>query len=90
MTDEAIRARILTEIAKEEWAPQNSVGVAVQDGTVVLTGTIFDERQRAALKVVVENTPGVKKTQDRLVWIDPGSGLVVEAPEESEDGEALR
>ncbi len=90
MTDEAIRARILAEIAKEEWAPSNSVAVAVRDGAVVLTGTIFDARQRAALKVVVENTPGVKKLNDRLVWIDPGSGLVVEAPEDSEDDSVSR
>ena len=56
----------------------------------MLTGTIFDERQRSGLKVIAENTPGVKKLQDRLVWIDPGSGLVVEAPEESEDGDVVR
>ena len=43
-----------------------------------------------ALKVVVENTPGVKKVHDRLVWIDPGSGLVVEAPEDDEDGDLSR
>ena len=90
MTDEAIRERILAEIAKEGWAPQNSVGIVVKDGAVVLTGTIFDERQRSGLKVIVENTPGVKKLQDRLVWIDPGSGLVVEAPEESKDGDISR
>lgn len=90
VTDEAIKERILAEIAKEEWAPANSVGVMVKDGTVVLTGTIFDARQRPALRVVVENTPGVKKVHDRLVWIDPGSGLVVEAPEESEGGDAAR
>jgi len=90
MNDAAIKARILDEIAKEEWAPQNSVAVGVKDGAVVLTGTIFDARQRLALKVVVENTPGVKTVQDRLVWIEPGSGLVVEAPDEAEDGDLAR
>ena len=43
-----------------------------------------------ALKVAVENTPGVKTVHDRLVWIDPGSGLVVEAPEEDEQGNEAR
>ncbi|MBV9519201.1 MAG: CBS domain-containing protein [Hyphomicrobiales bacterium] len=90
MNDETIKARILDEIAKEEWAPQNSVAVEVKEGVVVLTGTIFDARQRLALKVVVENTPGVKQVHDRLVWIEPGSGLVVEAPEEAEDGDPTR
>src|SRR5580704_3928975 len=60
MTDEAIRERILAEFAKEEWAPSNSVGVEVKDGAVTLRGTIFDARQRPALKVAAENTPGVK------------------------------
>ncbi|MBV8961622.1 MAG: BON domain-containing protein, partial [Hyphomicrobiales bacterium] len=66
------------------------VAVGVKDGAVMLTGTIFDARQRLALKVVVENTPGVKTVQDRLVWIEPGSGLVVEAPDEAEDGDLAR
>jgi CBS domain-containing protein len=90
MTDEAIRERILAEFAKEEWAPSNSVGVEVKDGAVTLRGTIFDARQRPALKVAAENTPGVKTVHDRLVWIDPGSGLVIDASEEDEQGDKAR
>ena len=90
MTDEAIRERILAEFAKEEWAPSNSVGVEVKDGAVTLRGTIFDARQRPALKVAAENTPGVKTVHDRLVWIDPGSGLVIDASEEDEQGNEAR
>ena len=90
MTDEAIRERILAEFAKEEWAPSNSVGVEVKDGAVTLKGTIFDARQRPALKVAAENTPGVKTVHDRLVWIDPGSGLVIDASEEDEQGNEAR
>ena len=90
MTDEAIRERILAEFAKEEWAPSNSVGVEVKDGAVTLRGTIFDARQRPALKVAAENTPGVKTVHDRLVWIDPGSGLVIDASEEDEQGDEAR
>ncbi|MFI5013765.1 MAG: CBS domain-containing protein [Hyphomicrobiales bacterium] len=88
MDDGAIKERILAELAKEEWAPSSCIGVEVKDGAVDLTGTIFDARQRLALKVVVENTPGVKTVHDRLVWIDPGSGLVIDEPEESEESEA--
>jgi len=84
--DGAIKERILAELAREEWAPASCIGVEVKDGTVEITGTIFDARQRQALVVAVENTPGVKAVQDRLVWIDPGTGLVIEAPEP--EGEA--
>jgi CBS domain-containing protein len=88
MDDGAIKQRILAELAREEWAPSSCIGVEVKDGIVDLTGTIFDARQRLALRVAVENTPGVKAVHDRLVWIDPGSGLVIDAPEESGEDQA--
>jgi len=86
--DRAIKARILAELAHEEWAPSSCIGVEVKDGIVDITGTIFDARQRLALKVAVENTPGVKAVHDRLVWIDPGSGLVIDAPEEEREAKS--
>jgi CBS domain-containing protein len=86
--DTAIKERILAEFAREEWAPSSCIGVEVKDGIVEITGTIFDARQRLALKVAVENTPGVKAVHDKLVWIDPASGLVVDAPEENSESEA--
>jgi CBS domain-containing protein len=88
MDDGAIKQRILAELAREEWAPSSCIGVEVKDSIVDLTGTIFDARQRLALRVAVENTPGVKAVYDRLVWIDPGSGLVIDAPEESGEDQA--
>ena len=86
MGDEDIKARILDELAHEEWAPTSCIDIAVKDGVVELAGSIFDARQRLALKAAVENTPGVKALDDRLAWIDPATGLVVETPEET--GEA--
>jgi len=83
MDDVSIRERILAELAREEWAPVSCIGVEVRDGVVSLTGTIFDARQRLALRVAVENTPGVRAVRDKLAWIDPGSGLVIDTPEES-------
>jgi hypothetical protein len=44
---------------------------------VTLTGAIFDDRQRDAIRVLVENTAGVKGIDDQLVWIDPTSGMVI-------------
>jgi CBS domain-containing protein len=78
-SDSEIRERILGEIAKEPWGPRCSVDVTVEAGAVELHGSITDERERAALHVVAENTPGVKTVRDRLVWVEPLSGFVVPA-----------
>ena len=42
-------------------------------------GTMTDERERAALHVLVESIPGVKAVHDHLVWVEPISGMVVAA-----------
>jgi CBS domain-containing protein len=81
--DETIRERVLAELAKAQgWAPRSGVNVRVEDGVVELTGAIFEEKERAALRVAAENTPGVKHVVDRLVWVEPVSGTVLEPPED--------
>jgi CBS domain-containing protein len=84
--DGAIRSRILAAVKKEPWGPRYTINVVVRDGTVDLWGTIFYEREREALRVLVENIPGVKSVRDHLVWIEPLSGMVFDAP--AEDGHA--
>lgn len=79
--DAAIRAQLLAEIEKQEWAPAATANVVVRDGVVELWGLIVDERQREALKVAAENIPGVKAVKDHLVWIEPSSGVVIEPQE---------
>jgi CBS domain-containing protein len=80
VTDDAeIRERILAEIAKQPWGPRASVDVRVTTGTVELYGSITDERERSALRVLAENLPGVKAVRDNLVWVEPVSGLVIPA-----------
>jgi osmotically-inducible protein OsmY len=41
-------------------------------------GTISDEQERRAIVVVAENTPGVKKVNDHLVYVEPYSGTVID------------
>jgi CBS-domain-containing membrane protein len=77
--DAEIRARIVAEIARQPWGPRASVDVRVKDGTVELYGTITDERERPALRVLAENQPGVKTVVDHLVWVEPVSGFVIPA-----------
>jgi CBS domain-containing protein len=77
LSDEEIRQAILAEIDKQPWGPRESVDARVTDGVVELQGTILDERERAALIVAAENLPGVKSVRDKLVWVEPNSGMVV-------------
>ena len=76
-TDEAIRARLVDELAKQPWAPLALVNPIVRDGVVELWGTITDERERQALVVAAENIPGVKAVHDHLAWVDASSGMVI-------------
>src|SRR5262249_9204420 len=78
--DAAIRERLLAELEKQPWAPVGGIEVKVSDGVVTLSGVITDERQRPALCVAAENIPGVKKVEDRLAWIVPGTGIVGDPP----------
>jgi CBS domain-containing protein len=77
VTDATIRRHLLAELAKQSWAPAALVDVIVRNGAVHLWGTLTDERQRHGIRVVAENTPGVKRVEDHLVWIEPMSGVVV-------------
>ena len=77
--DAKIRERILAEIAKQPWGPRASVDVRVAGGGAELYGSIIDERERTALRVLAENSPGVKAVRDHLIWGEPLSGLVIPA-----------
>jgi CBS domain-containing protein len=82
--DEAILQSIQAELAKAAWVPRDGFGITVTDGVVRLDGVILDEKEREALRVVAENTPGVKDVEDRLVWIEPVSGTVLESGQNGE------
>jgi CBS domain-containing protein len=75
-SDQAIRDRIVAELAGQLWAPTALINVIVRDGVVALWGAITDERERAAIMVAAENAPGVKGVNDHLVWVDAMSGIV--------------
>jgi CBS domain-containing protein len=77
-TDSGIRSAIVAEMDKNAWAPTAAIDVSVAAGVVTLSGTIFDERDRGALKVLAENVPGVREVHDDLIWVEPYSGVVIE------------
>jgi CBS domain-containing protein len=77
-SDITIRTKLVAELQKQAWAPLVAIDIAVTDGVVRYSGTILDDRQRQALRVAAENISGVKRVEDRLVWIEPMSGMVIE------------
>jgi CBS domain-containing protein len=80
--DANIRERVLAEIERPPWSPGRLINVIVRDGTVELWGTIFDEREREALRVAAENVPGVKHVKDHLIWVEPLSGMTFDASDQ--------
>ena len=76
--DRAIRNKLLDTLEKEAWTPVSTLNVTVSAGVVDVWGTISDEQERRAICVIAENTPGVKKVNDHLVYVEPYSGTVIE------------
>jgi CBS domain-containing protein len=73
-SDADIQTDIRAALDAQKWAPEGSIHITVRDGHATISGTIFDERERDAIRVCAENVPGVKAVTDELIWIDPSSG----------------
>ena len=83
-SDEEIHERILAELARAAWVPRDGISITVENGIVDLNGVILDEKEREAVRVAAENVPGVKAVEDHLVWVEPVSGTVIDAPQHAE------
>ena len=79
-TDADVCQQVLSAPADEASVPKSLVNVEVHDGVVELRGSILGERERQALRVLAENTPGVKVVKGHLVSVEPMSGLTFEPP----------
>ena len=78
--DRTIRDHILDTLAKQSWAPRTTLNVTVVNGVVDLWGTISNDQERRAICVIAENTPGVNKVIDHLVFVEAYTGTVIEPP----------
>jgi CBS domain-containing protein len=76
-SDTDIRDAVAAELNQAQWANTHNISVSVRDGVVDLTGVLFNEAVRPALHVAAENTPGVKKVVDHLVWVEPVTGAAL-------------
>lgn len=75
-SDAAIRESIIAEMRRQTWCPLHALKVVVRSGVVEIKGTIFDEEQRRALRVLVGNVEGVKGVRDHLTLLEPLSGNI--------------
>jgi CBS domain-containing protein len=81
--DRSIRSAIMDALQEQPWAPRTTVNVTVNGGVADIWGSITNENERAAIRVVVENTPGVTKVNDHIVYIEPYTGTVIESPDDA-------
>jgi CBS-domain-containing membrane protein len=79
--DRTIRTAILDALEAQAWAPMTTLNATVAAGVVDLWGTITNDEERRAIRVVAENAPGVKAVNDHLVYIEPYTGTVIDAPD---------
>ncbi|ARQ12523.1 CBS/BON domain-containing protein (plasmid) [Rhizobium etli] len=79
--DAQIQAAIEAALAKQSWSRNGFIHSRVTDGIAELTGTVFDERERLAAKVAVENVAGATSVKDQLVWVDPYYGIALPPPD---------
>jgi CBS-domain-containing membrane protein len=78
--DLCVRTAILKALEAQPWTPTTTLNVTVADGNVDLWGTITNDGERHGIRVIAENTPGVKSVADHLVYIEPYTGTVIDAP----------
>lgn len=84
--DEQIRAAIFEQLSRQSWSANQYFQVRVCNGTVELSGTVFDEREKRAACILAENTPSVKAVQDNMDVVEPFSGTLISPPREEPDG----
>ncbi len=81
VADAELRRRVLTSLKAQPWfRDDGSMDVRVKDGVVELVGVVTDQRERGAIRVVAENTPGARGVVDHLLWIESMSGIPMEPP----------
>jgi CBS domain-containing protein len=66
--DRSVRNRLLTELRQHKWAALlNEADIVVSDGVVHLWGVVGSKEEHQALRIVAENTPGVRDVDDHTI-----------------------
>lgn len=66
LSDPEIERRVSQELRRTKWLEFPTVQVAVAGGVVSLTGFVDRAEVRRALRVLVENIPGVRRVEDEV------------------------
>jgi CBS domain-containing protein len=83
LDDRSVRDAIMVSLDEKPWAPKTTLNVTVNKGVADIWGSITNENERAAIRVAVENTPGVTGVHDHLVFIEPYTGTVIDSPDDT-------
>lgn len=67
--DSEIRRALLAELDRQEWWNRGLCDVEVRAGVVRFTGFVENDSHREASRVAAENTPGVRRVDDRRRWL---------------------
>jgi len=78
--DAEVHDAISKELHQQEFLLHRAIAVSVTAESVDLDGIVFDIRQRNAAQVVAENFAGTRPVENRLVVVDPNSGMIVLDP----------
>lgn len=65
-----IKSDIKLALQSEPWIPAGLVDVQVLKGVAILHGTYDTPDELKAIRVLVENVPGVREIDDRRVRLD--------------------
>ncbi|MFC4528675.1 CBS domain-containing protein [Dyella halodurans] len=74
--DADIRQQIDQEMLRHPWITRSAIQITVQQGVVDLNGVVTNEVMHDALRVLVENVPGVACVNDKLSTIEPTTGYI--------------
>jgi CBS domain-containing protein len=75
--DRRIRDTLLAGLRQHKWgAMVAQLDVTVEDGVVDLWGVVHSQEQQMAVRVMAENTPGVKRVEDHLEDVTAAALLV--------------
>jgi len=72
----ALHKSLRDRFKSQSWLNDAYINVAVNDGVVELWGLVVSADQHRALRTLVEETPGVRRVEDRLTMAGPLRGGV--------------
>jgi CBS domain-containing protein len=65
--DDAIRNEVIRRLKAEHWFASAQVEIGVRAGVAKIDGVVMTHEQQTAIRVVAENTPGVREVNDATI-----------------------